>query len=68
MNKDFRDWKPGSRTRDLPEPNTQLRLSLAIAKILKINPRELAEAMSFNNTKAYAVRLYNALGEVLTQK
>jgi hypothetical protein len=47
--------------------NTQLRLSMAIAKILKIDPKVLAKNMSTKEIKPYAVKLHKALGDEINK-
>lgn len=48
-------------------PNVQLRLSLAIARLLKVSPVKLARAMRTKYLQPYAEELYHALGKELEQ-
>ncbi len=62
----MKDWKPGVRpTSGSRAPNVQLRLSIAIAKLMKIDPAKLAKAMRTKELKPYAEKLYKALGDEL---
>lgn len=64
------NWKSGVRgTKGTGRVyNTQLRLSLALAKLLKVKPEELAKAMHTKELKAYAEKLHKALGDELNKE